>query len=209
MDIIVDIETLGTRPGCPITEIGACAVDPFTGKIVANFSRRICTGFSMADVETAAAGNTYFGWRIERDTARWWLADAKRRETLRRTLAGFNAPLECVVLDVFSEWLARHMPENNETHRIWANGPSFDLAILEAAYVSNGMRRPWICWQERCVRTALELAEYVKGSVPWEERGPRHRALCDARHEARKLYRSGAEGTISLITRRLRERGTL
>jgi hypothetical protein len=87
--------------------------------------------------------------------------------------------------------------------RVWANGPQFDLVILQSAFDRYGIKRPWVCWQERCVRTALEMAGYEKGSISWIERGPRHRALNDARHEARKLFYSGALGEVSAIIRRL------
>ena len=94
--------------------------------------------------------------------------------------------------------------DNDHDHiRYEAGDLVYHLLVTLERY---GIKRPWICWQERCVRTALEMANYEKGSTSWVERGPRHRALNDARHEARKLFYSGALGEVSAIMRRLRQR---
>lgn len=209
IDIVLDIETLGTRPGCSVIEIGACAVDADGGAIVGNFSRRVRSGYSIDCVRKVADGVTCFGWKIERATAAWWLADPERAKTLAKIMSGeFYARTEDEALTAFGVWFAK-FASDPKSSRIWANGPSFDIAILDESYRDNGIARPWICWQERCVRTALEMAGYVRGSVAWEEPGPRHRALNDARHEARKLWRSGALGTVSEVAKRLRQRGTV
>ena len=206
MDIIIDIETLGTKPGCPIIEIGACALDP-AGVIVANFSRRVPhQHLSFAVVKEGSAQSLYDENDFTR-TCRWWVDSEERAETLMKILSPSCCVQDNCALYEFCDWLKGQVagidPENI---RVWANGPAFDISILCWAFDYYGIARPWICWQERCVRTALELAGYVKGSVPWEETGPRHRALCDARHEARKLWRSGALGEVAMIARRLRER---
>lgn len=208
MDIVIDIETLGTKPGCPIIEIGACAIDASAGgAITANFSRRIASGFCYGDVCAVAQGSTGFERLIDRDTATWWTADPVRAATLRAIMQTcvFRPSAVDDALFAFGEWFSVHAPDP-QRDRIWANGPSFDIAILDRAYADCCIKRPWICWQERCVRTALEQAGYERGSVPWDEGGPRHRAVNDARHEAKKLWRSGALGEISAIARRLRER---
>lgn len=205
IDIVIDIETLGTRPGCPVIEIGACAVDPEGGAIAANFSRRVCCGYKFWEIRMLAETDAECTG-MDKDTAVWWFADEERIETLRRIMANGSIPLRCA-LRQFADWFRDHAADREHT-RIWANGPSFDIAILDRAYADAGIPHPWICRQERCVRTALELAGYEKGSVAWEEAGPRHRALNDARHEARKLWRSGALGTVSEVAKRLRQRWT-
>lgn len=207
-DIVIDIETLGTRPGCPVIEIGACTIDNRTGKIVSNFSRRIDCGYTFAALER--------GHAVDEDmvkTVEWWLGDPGRRETLRALLSGAyggsNEPADA--LGAFRSWMIRVTAGHDMTDgvRIWANGPSFDTAILRAEFFCYDIELPWLCYAERCVRTALEMAGYVNGSTLWIERGPRHRALNDARHEARKLYYSGALGEVPAIIKRLHQRGTL
>jgi hypothetical protein len=195
MEIVVDLETLGTRVGCPIIEIGACAVDSENGAIVANFSRRVkdslnCT---IGEVERIAKdGDPYDGDKTE--TCRWWLKEEGRAAVLAAILGG-GIPLRSALSD-FADWMSGFV-RGDVRPRLWANGPSFDAALLSEAYRMCDLPRPWSYRDERCVRTALDIAGYQRGSVAWEEDGPRHRALPDARHEARKLWRSGAFGEVS------------
>ena len=206
-DIIIDLETLGTRPGCPIIEIGACAIDRTTGRITANFSRRVSGTYGYADVRRVAEGRDCLGG-IDSATAAWWTMDAGRDATLRRILTRRYSPSADIdALIALAEWCAA--VRDFDAARVWGNGPTFDLAILAHAYEREHIPLPWHWYEERCVRTALELAGCERGSVSWIERGPRHRALNDARHEARKLYLSGALGEVSMIARRMRQRGTV
>ena len=199
MDIIIDIETLGTRPGCEIIEIGAVAVGP-NGKIGDEFDTSVSTRTTLSYVERVAAGAVPCTDGDRAETCRWWTGDAERRETLAAIM---DEGVFCLreTLEFFGAWLGNP----SDDIRIWANGPSFDIAILEHAYRECGIPRPWKCTQERCVRTALDLGGYVRGSIQWEEDGPRHRALLDARHEARKLLSVGAIGAGGFIARRERE----
>lgn len=202
IDIVIDLETLGTKPGCVILEIGACAIDPDTGAFLANFSRRLDELFT---------NYKYPLLEDEEKTLAWWLENNPTTyyRLVHRIHDYAPRPPEDD-LKAFKAWFdSQTSGRDPKRVRIWANGPSFDIAILQAAYDRYGVERPWICWQERCVRTALEAADYQSGSVSWIERGPRHRALNDARHEARKLFYSGALGTTSRVMRRLRERGTI
>ncbi len=207
MDIIIDIETLGTKPHSPIIEIGACAINNRTGKITANFSRRVPSGYTFAymvdrdSVECAPPDM--------QETITWWLADSGRKETLGKILGRSVCIHEHCPLYEFVDWMIQQNVKAGGNIRVWANGPQFDLVILQSAFDRYGIKRPWTCRQERCVRTALEMADYEKGSTSWIERGPRHRALNDARHEARKLFYAGALGEVSKIMMRLRQRGTV
>ncbi len=204
IDIIIDLETLGTRPGCVILEIGACAIDPRSGEITANFSRRLDEVFTRQDEALTMDANNTINWWHGPETVKTYYTLVRRGlpGMFPRTPRDPHCPL-CEFAAWFSEVTSKHDPKEV---RIWANGPSFDIAILQSAYDRYEVQRPWICWQERCVRTALEMANYERGIIGWIERGPRHRALNDARHEARKLYFSGALGEVSSIMLRLRQR---
>ena len=189
-DIIIDLETLGTRPGCTIIEIGACVVDNRTGAICANFSRRVSGTYSYSDVRRVAEWKDCCGG-VDSATATWWTMDAGRDETLRKILSMRYSPSADIdALIALAEWCAA--VRDFDDARVWGNGPTFALSILAHAYEREHIPLPWYSYEERCVRTALELAGCERGSVSWIERGPRNRALNDARHEARKLYLSGA-----------------
>ena len=211
IDIIIDIETLGTIPGCPVIEIGACAVDTHTGEIFSGFTVRVNSGIAL-DVATATGLGTDPYADPESDfakTCKWWMEDAERAEVLAAIMAPGDG-LEHIgdALHGFRAWMMGHMLYPARV-RVWANGPSFDIAIIGEACRANNIERPWTCRQERCVRTALDLAGHERGSIGWAEDGPRHRALPDARHEARKLWLSGALGEASAVALRLRQLGTI
>jgi len=206
IDIIIDIETLGTKPNVPVIEIGACAINNRTGEIVSNFSRRVRSGYVFADLLNRKA--------VEhctpdmQATIKWWLEDSDRADTLRKIMPETSQGVHPhATLLEFCDWFIAETVKANGEVRVWANGPQFDLVILQSHFDRYSIKRPWVCWQERCVRTALEMANYERGSIGWIERGPRHRALNDARHEARKLYYSGALGEVSAIIKRLHQRG--
>jgi len=193
IDIITDIETLGTRPGCRIIEIGACALCAQAGAIVGTFCRRIRTPWNSADGVRAFADGPEADDDFKQ-TALWWLSDPGRRKTLGRIINAGSARAGVPIRDAlfnFGEWVCRQKRDGDKI-RIWGNGPTFDLSLLAWQYQDKGIPLPWQYRDERCVRTALDIAGMQPGSVPWQEKGDCHRALCDAMHEARKLYRSGA-----------------
>jgi hypothetical protein len=209
IDIVIDIETLGTRPGCEVIEIGACAVDNRTGAIVANFSRRVASNYTFAQLHRRDVMG-----RVSddmKDTVEWWLADKDREDVLSKIMSGgTQRPKQApeMILCEFAVWCDALVCNATEA-RFWGNGPTFDLAILSRAFDTYRITCPWHHTWERCVRTALEQAGYEKGSTSWTERGPRHRALNDARHEARKLFYAGALGEVSAIIKRLHQRGVI
>jgi len=68
---------------------------------------------------------------------------------------------------------------------VWGNGATFDISILEAAYRQRGIPIPWAFWNIRDVRTIAALAwPHVKKDHT-EFVGVPHRALDDAKHQAR------------------------
>lgn len=188
-DIVIDIETLGTRPGCCVIEIGACAVRGQA--IVANFSRRVVSRYSIESIKTILNGpypNSQLAL-ADADTLRWW-TEPERLPTLETLLRRSRTPAY-KALAMFARWICSSTPDPRRM-RVWGNGPSFDLAILAEAYELTCQRLPWRYTRERCVRTALEREGLDPRGFPWQESGPRHRALNDARHEARMLIACGA-----------------
>lgn len=201
VDIIIDIETLGTTPGSPVIEIGACAINCRTGEITDNFSRRVKYLSTFEDHKEHVDSGIVRADMCK--TFRWWTENPDRTEILRKIMRGGVRLREA--LYELSIWIEA-VTLGDEGIRVWANGPAFDISILRHWFDHLGINLPWLCYSERCARTALEMANYERGSIGWIERGPRHRALNDARHEARKLYFSGALGEVSSIMLRLRQR---
>jgi hypothetical protein len=111
-DMMVDIETLGIKPGSVITSIGAVMFSPTTYEIGNIFHERI----SVAD----ALMN---GFDIDVNTIKWWRQQSKgAQEELRGTDFIGN------VLSRFRTFIY-----DNEPERVWARSPSFDINHLMEA----------------------------------------------------------------------------
>lgn len=159
-NIMVDIETLGTRPNAPIVSIGACFFDPMTGEIGPKFYRKI----DMVDAMR-------FG-SADGDTIRWWLTQEKDAQA---ELANAKDTLEDTLNDLGVFYNRGHNAS------IWGNGPTFDITILEYAYFKCLERKaPWPFWNVRDVRTVVQLAEgLVKKPAAFTKGGTAHNALDD------------------------------
>lgn len=144
--VMLDLETLGTRPGSVILSIGAAAFDP-NGAGVSDT-------FHVAIDQTTAQQS---GLRIEADTVLWWMdpARAGAREALLKLP---RLSLRIALLE-FDKWLGRLAPPDART--IWGNGANFDNVLLRAAYEACWLTTPWTYRDDRCFRTLKKLAPHV------------------------------------------------
>jgi exodeoxyribonuclease VIII len=161
-NVMVDLETLGTRPGSAILSIGAVRFDG--SNVLARFYRRI----DWASWQAA-------GMTVDAGTIAWWLGQT---DTARAELTeGQREPIDEVLAD-FAKWLG-----DGEV-KLWGNGAAFDNALLAEAYqMVFGERAPWNFWNDRCYRTMKSLLPEVK----LERLGTAHHALDDAESQARHL----------------------
>ncbi|MCW5720751.1 MAG: 3'-5' exoribonuclease [Devosia sp.] len=159
MDISIDIETLGTRPGSVILSVGAVAFDRTEGLIGQSYYSAINLNDSLGA-----------GMAIDGPTLLWWLdqEDAARREAF----AGHQALTD--VLFALRKFVTDVDPEF-----IWAKPPSFDITLLEYAYAAVNIPVPWQHRQPRDCRTLFHLTGAVQ-----PEFGTAHHALDDAISQA-------------------------
>lgn len=170
--VMIDIETLGTAPGCAIVSIGAVAIDP-----------KLPLAAATLYIEVSRHSCQQAGLHADDATLAWWQTQADAaREALHRTVHG-GEPL-AHALGRLSQWLA-HVADAH-TH-IWAKGASFDLPILAAAYRAIGQRLPWNYRQERCLRTLMAWPGVAATTAPRPAQPAAHHALEDARAQARLL----------------------
>ncbi|HRQ87327.1 MAG TPA: 3'-5' exonuclease [Bacteroidia bacterium] len=175
-EVVIDLEALGTRPGCAILSIGAVAHIPGTPEDEKE------EFYSKLALETCVSA----GLKIEPDTLLWWLQQSP--EVLVEAFSGTDH-IDWA-LGSLSAWLSE--VASGEGVLIYGKGPSFDCAILEAAYHARGMEKPWKFWNERCVRTVLDEAERLIGEEAAEglksiRSEVPHHALWDARAEMKQL----------------------
>lgn len=164
--IMLDIETLGTTPGSIVLSIGATVFDQDGPSEFDWF-------YGVLETESQRA----FGLTSDAETVKWWnqQSDLVKDETFGRGTTAARPTAQ--VLDDFAIWL-RSQSERGVT--VWANGASFDFAILAAVYRAYGRKVPWKFFTERCYRTLKSLFP----QVPRVANPMAHDALADAEAQA-------------------------
>jgi hypothetical protein len=159
LDLMIDLETLGTSPGCVVLSIAAVPfntefdLEPFYEKI---------------SVVTCQE----YGLTTDPKTIEWW-----RRQSEEARNEAFSGTKELrAVLYRFSEYCAA-LPG---APRIWGNGSDFDNPILAAAYKAVDLRQPWDFRDNMCYRTLKNLFHFI----PYTKPEVAHNAYQDARAQA-------------------------
>lgn len=158
--IMVDLETMSTRPDAAIVSIGAVAFN----------SERIMDSFYVrVDLQSCIDA----GLRVDGETVYWWLKQSREaREALEYHRLDIREALE-----KFSSWRRDYLLQG-----LWGNGASFDNAILSTAHRKLDLpQTPYFI--DRCFRTVKSL--FPKVDVPDE--GTIHDALSDAAWQARYM----------------------
>lgn len=163
-DVMIDVETLDTRPSTVILSIGAVRFDIDKPEVIGD------TFHVHIDIDSClAAGRTVSG-----STILWWLdqSDEARHKLTEATRVPLKTALQGLATFI------------NEKDRVWGNGASFDNAILSDAYRCVGLAQPWRYWGDMCYRTLKSLYRHVPKP---EFRGIKHEALADAVNQATHL----------------------
>ena len=171
--VMVDLETMGKKHNAPIVAIGAVVFDPATGSIGESFYKVVCLESSVN-----------WGAVIDPSTVIWWL---KQSSEARSAIVNDDAiPLLDALLQ-FREFLSDNVAGGSKKAQVWGNGASFDNSILRSSYDCIAEDYPWEYWNDRDVRTMVELGQAIsfapKTAIPFE--GSRHNTLADAIHQAR------------------------
>lgn len=164
MNVMVDIETLGVRPGSVVLSIGA--VQFSDAGLGAGFYRAIDVFDSLM-----------CGLAVDPETVEWW---RKQPPEIRGAVMNEPHRLEDA-LRAFAKFIDRRPAED----MVWAKGPDFDLVLLDAAYRAVGLRLPWSYRMARDVRTMVALAPDVEP----QQNNAKHNALRDAEYQADHVMR--------------------
>lgn len=169
-DVMIDLETLGTTPDSAIIAIGAVAFDRVRGTILKEFYRRISWKSAMKRRRVCA------------DTVRWWIGqnEQARKEICRQDNVS-NMDIALGELSIyFSEF-------SIERTKVWGNGATFDISMLENAFTQYKMVVPWKFWNVRDCRTVEDLTAGVMSKRTFTRDGTAHHALEDAKYQARYI----------------------
>lgn len=152
--IMIDTETLGTRPGALILSVA-----------LVRFSDEAAVQVNLSIPEQQA-----LGMEVDPATSEWW-----SQQPAEAWAAATCNPLPlATALPYISQWLTWAAPDDL---LLWAHGASFDGPLLEELYRRAGVHCPWRFWQLRDTRTLYDLAgvDVKQFAVP-----PPHVALNDA-----------------------------
>jgi len=169
---MLDLETLGTRPGDTILSLGACLFKP-DGEITSTLYMTINQRSSKEA-----------GLRAQKSTIEWW-----QKQSAEAQAAAFKGELSLEsALKQFKMWLPP------ETTLVYGNGANFDNALLAAAYRVLKMDPPWPYWNDRCYRTISSM--FMKTKI--ERTGTYHNALDDAKTQVARLAHMVKESGLVL-----------
>lgn len=167
-DVMLDLETLGTRPGCKILAIGAVVFGP--------------DGLGKEFYTPVDHGSQVMMDPPDPSTVEWWARQSKEAQAAVFDVEG--APTLPVALTKFNSWLASVAVADARGKllvNVWGNGADFDNPILGEAYHRTNMSQPRSHYSNRCYRTLKNLAP----EVPLTSRiGTHHNALDDAKSQA-------------------------
>jgi hypothetical protein len=170
-DVMIDLETMSSRPNAAIAAIGAVAFDMKTLTLGETF-------YTTIDLESCEK----LGLHFSASTVSWWL---KQSEQARRDVLGGKQTDLSLALADFSSWLCEHCVPAKSL-KIWGNGGNFDPVIMESAYAACDEPVPWQFWGVRCFRTLKGLYSAIE---PDERQGTHHNALDDAIHQTEHIFK--------------------
>lgn len=167
LNVMIDLETMGTEPDAPILSIGAVYFDPDTGKMGAELHVKL--DFVAACLDRV----------IDPNTVKWWLcqSDEARNALLSGGDGGDDSKADAL-------WFLDRFLDNEGDVKVWGNGATFDISMLENLYRQLGITIPWKFYNVRDVRTVVAMAEGIidRADIPFI--GIKHDALADAVHQA-------------------------
>ncbi|HEC0400359.1 TPA: 3'-5' exoribonuclease [Klebsiella aerogenes] len=178
--LMIDIETLSTKPNAAICAIGAVFFEPSIGKVGPSFYRTINPRTSQER-----------GAHISADTVLWWLKQDK--EPISELIDAQTDESDAIA--DLNHFISFSFPETTSRNlKVWCKGGSFDFPILKSAYERSFDRSlfvgasmlPWNFWNECCFRSLLTVAGVI-GYVPHPRRSVAHNALTDAIYQAEQV----------------------
>lgn len=136
MDLMIDIETLGTTPGSAVFMIAAAEFNPLTGHV----HRTLVIPISVAESMMA-------GFTTDPETLEWWATQDP--EVRSKQMSGTKTPEEA--FNELREFISEIDPD-----RVWAKSPIFDFLILKHSFEAVGVEWPVSFRQYADVRTIVD-----------------------------------------------------
>lgn len=141
--VMIDWETMGTGPRAAVVQLGAVLFNFHTGAMSPHPFFR--------DIDLVSSINA--GGYCDRSTQEWW----REQGGFKYGTATGPKDVTLVITD-FARWLRGSGAPVGKSPRIWAHGPSFDVAIMEHHCHCLSLPVPWPYHMPRDTRTVYDLA---------------------------------------------------
>jgi DNA polymerase III epsilon subunit-like protein len=162
-DIMIDLETLDTKPTASILTIGAVKFDPFGDDLNSKKCEKL---YIKVDLDSCDR----IGLTTSEDTIAWWSQQSKEAQEEAFSTEG-RIPIHEAMNQLYKFcWGAQ---------RVWSHGAAFDIVICEHVFAKLQKLCPWNFWQVRCTRTLFDI-----GINPHRPPVLQHHALEDAWNQA-------------------------
>lgn len=153
IDVMVDIETLGTKSDSTVIQIAAMAFDVLTGEVIKEFNHH-------ADIEMNKQ------LTVDGSTLKWWLDTDP--ELLKDLLNSGNQSSKSLIL-LFRKWLLELIAlDTDKEVYLWGNGILFDNKMLQHQMEMAGEDYPIHYQNDRDVRTIVDLTSTKLGITEYE-----------------------------------------
>ena len=175
-DVMIDIETLSTRPNATIVSIGAI-------KFQREGAIKKLDEMDQFYVRVSRESCEILGSRTDQETVEWWAKqDYKvRYEALENNTDRLNIK---DALTKLKDWIGK-------STIVWGHGDDFDCVILSEAYKMCGQEPPWKFWNTRDTRTVYDLATFRLSDLSNEDM--HHHPIHDCYKQIRGLKMSFAK----------------
>lgn len=177
--VMLDLETMSTRPNAAIVAIGACVFDPYS----------LARPTQTFDAAVSLESSTGAGLGIDPRTVVWWMGQSAAAKSA--TFRPGAVDLRSAILH-FQKWLldcALSVNSGGHALYVWGNGATFDNVVIRSAYHAIGMDPCWSFRNDRCYRTVSALVP----DQGYERVGELHNAVDDAVTQAiylQKVYKA-------------------
>lgn len=179
INVILDLETLGTDEDAAIIQIGMC---------VPNFDRKYVPLGLVCELEVTIAYEDVREecragmFTMSNSTMHWWESqDSETRKIVFSGQDSYTTALDQV------EFFLKSLQSGGAEVAVWGNGSDFDNRLLAYTMSALGYKPAWKYYNNRCLRTLKALFPSVISQGNEDSGERKHTALGDARYEARVM----------------------
>lgn len=177
INIMMDIETTGVRPGCRVLSIGLVEFDE-KGTIDS-----LLVHPKLSDQVGVDDGKTMGWWDTQSAEAKSVFAD---NHILGESVEYVYKRIKTFIDDLVDARKSLSQGLEKVDVCIWGNGATFDNSIVQNMFYAKGLPIPWNTFGDRCYRTAINML----GRPSLQRSGVHHNALDDAIYQANCLIRA-------------------